>query len=145
MWAEYFPFAKIIGIDKEKFKISSADHRIFYKYYNANKPDTIRSVLKNEHPNIIIDDASHIYAHQQQTFFSAFEILHSGGVYFIEDLNSVQGTYIEGYQPTEQVFSSGLRNLKLCPPYLRNSTNGDKVLNKILKIEFYRSFFSKKP
>jgi hypothetical protein len=136
MWAEFFPFARILGLDKEKFLIDERDSRIEYKYFNAENPSTIVPILSDICPKVILDDASHIFKHQQDTFFNAFDYLAPGGIYIIEDLNSIQGKFVEGYEPTEKIFIGGEKTLRTSPSYLANPDKGEHILTLIESMNF---------
>ena len=85
MWEEYFPKSDIIGVDinpdcqkfnNERTKIITAD---------LSNIDDIDK-LKDIRPNIILDDASHLWSHQLKALFTLFPSLIPGGVYILEDL-----------------------------------------------------------
>ena len=57
---------------------------------------------------VIIDDASHIPSHQLETFTEMFNILKSGGIYVIEELD-IYKSYPEAYGNLENN-ESDLRN-----------------------------------
>lgn len=144
MWAEFFPFARILGLDKEKFVIDERDRRIEFKYFNAENPSTIAQILGDLGPKVILDDASHIYKHQQDTFFNAFNYLAPGGIYIIEDLNSIQGNFVDGYEPTEKIFIGGDKTLRTSPAYLANPDKGEHILSLIEGMNFSISLQSGK-
>jgi hypothetical protein len=88
MWAEYFPRARIFGVD-----INPASHldtdRIVTFVADQGDPAQLRKVVEDagsEDFDVIIDDGSHRADHQQITFGVLFEHLRPGGMYFIEDL-----------------------------------------------------------
>lgn len=87
LWSEYFPKAKIWGIDivpkesnDERLSIIQADQSI------VDGVDKI-SQLSPKDCQFIIDDGSHIAEHQIKTFHKLFQDnLIPGGVYIIEDI-----------------------------------------------------------
>jgi hypothetical protein len=90
MWAEYFPRARIFGVD-----INPAPHlntdRITTFVADQGNPAQLREVIEatgSEDFDIIIDDGSHRADHQQIAFGVLFDHVRVGGVYFIEDLLS---------------------------------------------------------
>lgn len=129
MWAEYFPFSTIIGLDKENFEIDPRDHRILYEYFNANHPEKLAEILPRLEPSIIIDDASHISKHQQDTFFAGFPFLSPGGIYVIEDLNSIQNDFIPGYEKTEEILRKGAEGLRGCQSFKANRQRGEEIIS----------------
>ena len=81
MWREYFPKAKVYGID---INPDCAGDGIFIG--SQNDPYFMASVLdKIGAPDVIIDDGSHIGIDMINTFKLLFRIVREGGYYIIED------------------------------------------------------------
>ena len=85
MWAEYFPKAKIFGVDNDinascdKAKIIHADQSI--------AEDVQKIIDQIGKCDFIIDDGSHHPQHQYDTFTQLFyKSLNYSGVYIIEDI-----------------------------------------------------------
>jgi hypothetical protein len=87
-WRWFFPFATIIGIDiLPRFNISGKRVKI-YKGDQYSK-EFLKEVGKSEvNFDIIIDDGSHMSAHQIFSFENLFEFLNDGGLYIIEDVQT---------------------------------------------------------
>lgn len=87
MWEEYFPRAEIYAVDIEpecgKFATQRA-HVIQADLSNREEVSRLREIR----PQIIIDDASHIVSHQLLALFTLFDVLPSGGIYILEDLET---------------------------------------------------------
>lgn len=80
MWSDYFPNAKIDGLDKSKTKVNHdrvATHT--FKYHEKNLDPRLRY-------DIIIDDADHVSSHQRKAFEMHSSLVNPGGFYVIEDL-----------------------------------------------------------
>ena len=87
MWHEFFPHAKIYGLDISDF---SAMETEWFKFFRADcgNVSELRAVADRGIVfDFIIDDGSHASYHQQLTFAELFRCLRPGGLYFIEDLN----------------------------------------------------------
>lgn len=85
-WEEFFPNAKIFGIDIEDKK-KHDNERI--KTFCGDQSDTlfINSVISQTGPlDIVIDDGSHINHITLKSFELLFPALKPGGLYIIEDL-----------------------------------------------------------
>ncbi|KAJ1432033.1 hypothetical protein B484DRAFT_35638 [Ochromonadaceae sp. CCMP2298] len=85
LWVEYFPHAFVYGVDKdvqqsgERYAILQADQ--------GDREQMARVMEKVKHPLfLVLDDGSHIPAHQVQCFDQLFSALQPGGVYIVEDM-----------------------------------------------------------
>ena len=87
MWQEYFPHAEIFGVDIREGCSQYKDERIHIIQTDLSNVDAVIR-LKDIRPQIIIDDASHIVSHQLLALFTLFDVLPSGGVYILEDLET---------------------------------------------------------
>jgi len=89
MWRDYFPNAKICGIDIfEKAMIS--EERIMTMVADQSDSEALLKVIDNfgSDIDIIIDDGSHQIAHQVFTFMFLEKYLNNHGIYVIEDISS---------------------------------------------------------
>jgi len=85
MWKQYFPKARIVGIDIHD-KSSHDEDRI--KTFQGDQTDEafLRRVIDEVgRPDIIIDDGSHINSHIIRTFQILFPLLSVNGIYVVED------------------------------------------------------------
>ena len=88
MWHDYFPNARIYGIDinpcsyldNDRLKTFIADQS------NPSELEQFVAASKAAPFDFIIDDGSHLPHHQQISLGFFFKLLKSGGFYFIEDL-----------------------------------------------------------
>ena len=89
MWYEYFPNAKIYGLDIDDKSIYSND-RVECGIIDQSKKEHLEEYVKNTDLSfdIIIDDGSHHMSDQQLTFGFLFPLLKSDGIYIIEDLHT---------------------------------------------------------
>lgn len=99
MWADYFPYAQIVGIDSaaECMKggswslLTPADTRIETVAADQNNPDQLRGSLFDlgigpSTFDIIIDDGSHEREHQLTSLRTLLPYLKPDGIYVVEDL-----------------------------------------------------------
>lgn len=111
MWYNYFPKAKIIGIDIYQKDGLENDRVVVAKGSQTDADFLFGLVEKYGEPDLIIDDASHICHHTIATFQILFHRLKRGGLYFCEDVHTsfwpdyggdpdpeVQGTTLEYFQ-----------------------------------------------
>jgi hypothetical protein len=93
MWQEYFPNAKLYGVDISDFSSFETDR---FKFVRADAGDEkqLQKVADLGVPfDVIIDDGSHAPFHQQRAFLSLFPTLRPGGLFIIEDIQWQPSTY----------------------------------------------------
>lgn len=88
MWAEYFAFGEIVGVDIHR-KMLDLGPRVKVLQGSQNDPAFLR-VLGAEHGpfDIIIDDGSHIPNDVVVSFLGLFPALREGGLYVVEDVQT---------------------------------------------------------
>lgn len=94
MWESYFRRGRIVGIDLFDKTALSAGRVQVYQCSQVDAPKL--SALAREHGpfDYIIDDGSHLNAHQIETFAILWPHLRDGGTYIVED---VQTSYWPSY------------------------------------------------
>ncbi|MHB1952138.1 MAG: class I SAM-dependent methyltransferase [Sulfobacillus sp.] len=87
MWREYFPYAKIYGIDNDPAHIFQ-EGSIHTLLCDASNSVHLRGTVEKLGGNfdLIIDDGSHYPEQQISTFHTLRPFLASGGVYVVEDV-----------------------------------------------------------
>jgi len=87
MWQEYFPNARIYGLDKDPARLITGD-RIESHLCDQNDLESLRSVPSKvgRDFDLILDDGSHDPAHQIMTAKLLVPLLFLGGIYIIEDV-----------------------------------------------------------
>ena len=92
MWREYFPKAKVYGID---INPDCAGEGIFIG--SQADLDFMASVMtKIGAPDIIISDGSHVGDEEVITFKMLFPLLKDGGLYFLEDTHTLYNSHYSG-------------------------------------------------
>lgn len=88
VWQDYFPNARIVGVDiMEKCRVHAKD-RIVVEIGDQSNPKFLHSLISKYKADIIIDDGSHIWNHQINTFRTLFPHLKPGGLFICEDLHT---------------------------------------------------------
>ncbi len=90
MWREYFPFARIIGLDIiDVTKVPQIKNTELYQC-DCGNIDAIQSIMNNNkiYPDIIIDDGGHTPKLHQKSLSALFPYLKNNGIYVIEDLQT---------------------------------------------------------
>jgi hypothetical protein len=89
MWKKYFHVGQIVGVDIDSRCTDYAEDRITVVQADQSVPTQTDWVGKHFGPfDIIIDDGSHIRAHQETSHRTLWPYLKQGGVYLIEDCHS---------------------------------------------------------
>jgi len=98
-WEDYFPRAKIIGVDilptckrfeRDRVTIELADQ--------SNVEHLAHIALKHGPFDIIVEDGSHYWEHQITSVRTLFPFLKNGGYYIAEDLQTNYGAMREQYK-----------------------------------------------
>ncbi|MBR5969137.1 MAG: hypothetical protein IK016_02190 [Lachnospiraceae bacterium] len=92
MWEEFFPNARIIGVDIDERCASMGGDRTKVIIDDLSLIDTLES-LKSYTPSVIIDDASHVWSHQIKSLCTLFPVLPHGGIFIMEDLETSFSAY----------------------------------------------------
>lgn len=107
MWLEYFPKARIHGLDVSDFSWFAHERFSFHRCDMDGRDNIAAAAQAMPDLDIIIDDASHASHHQQFGFLELFPKLKSGGLYIIEDLRWQPAAYErEGITKTADLFRS---------------------------------------
>ena len=87
LWADYFPYAKIYGLDISISHIGPRGE--IFKGDQSNREDLKKLISEIGRCKVVIDDGSHLADHQIGTFEYLFEfMLDYGGIYIIEDIET---------------------------------------------------------
>lgn len=101
MWLDYFnqPDFQITMVDINKKAEVFEDYDSRTKVIVGDLGN--KSFLKNladQRYDVIVDDASHFWAHQINCFLNLFDALNDGGVYIIEDIHTSFGNLRDRFQ-----------------------------------------------
>jgi len=146
MWAEFFPLAHVIGFD---FYDKSYIHKIAedirtVKGDQSSNDDLIKLNTIHGPFHVIIDDGSHMCAHQIKSFEVLFPLMPDGGIYIIEDTETSYWKYYGGTMVLDII------EKKTCIGYFMNKihemmyrTNGtvkqEPYTDIIESIQFYNN------
>ncbi len=111
MWRSYFgPEAAIWGVDIDPQCRAYETPGTRVRIGSQDDPVFLRGVIDEMGaPDLILDDGSHVAAHQEASFRTLFPLLKDGGLYVIEDLHtSYWGDFGGGYR----VAGTGLERVK---------------------------------
>ena len=120
MWARYFPYAKITGLDirPECAGLCQGYPNVEIKILDATKERQFGDW------DVIVDDGSHLPGHIVKSFLLNWPWLKKGGKYFIEDLRCTHTpTYVNRFKVDESDKDRGTF-LNLVDQLLRRMDNG---------------------
>ena len=87
MWEEYFPQARIFGLDIDPDCVRQQTERVCVEIGDQADPGVIERIGRGAGPfHLIVDDGSHLNRDIIRTFEGLWPWLAAGGVYIIEDL-----------------------------------------------------------
>lgn len=96
MLRAYFPRAEIIGVDNKPAARRLAAEGLRIEVGDLGRIEFLRR-LRRYRPAILIDDASHLWAHQILAMAELYDTLPPGGIYVMEDINTSFGHLRETY------------------------------------------------
>ena len=127
MWEEYFPRAKIFGLDIEDTSRYDTDRITTFVADQADRQQLAR-FLKAHGSNfdIVIDDGGHSMEQQQTSFGFLFPHVQQGGIYIIEDIQTSLPHLHKGYgvEPDE-----GNSTFSMIVDFVRNGSFKSKYLS----------------
>lgn len=97
MWNEYFPFAKIYGVDINPYTHLDTER---IKTIIANQESREQLSALPDKLDVIVDDGGHTMLQQQLTLSVMFKKLVPGGIYILEDLHTSLPHFYSSYQST---------------------------------------------
>jgi hypothetical protein len=87
-WEELFPYATIVGVDKDFERRKYATDRSVVEIANASDEEKMNRIADSHGPfDVVIDDGSHRPNDVRAAFHVLWPHLAFGGVYIIEDLD----------------------------------------------------------
>lgn len=87
MWLQYFPSARIIGLDIGGPPLINDDRFTFHQI-NQRDQKKLRTLVTDGTLDVVIDDGSHDPEDQRLSFEALWPKVRKGGIYFIEDIQS---------------------------------------------------------
>ena len=85
MWAEYFPYATIVGLDIEPKTLDLPPRVHVVQGSQVDHGLLVRLNAEHGPFDIIIDDGSHVVSHMIDSFRTLYPIMAPDGIYCIED------------------------------------------------------------
>lgn len=98
MWRRYFPRASIRAVDissSRVLEVNEAGLGMEAAEADQGDPQSILRVFPDLQPRIIVDDGSHLWAHQMGTLEALWPKIRPGGVFVMEDLHT---SFLKNFQ-----------------------------------------------
>lgn len=116
VWNDYFPSSEIVAIDIERKNMIIGDRVRIFQGSQVDR-EFLQAVIDQNGPfDIIIDDGSHLPDHHIISFDYLFHHgLKSGGIYVIEDLNTVYEPNMRGQLGSSIDYFKGLLDVLHMP------------------------------
>jgi len=127
LWAEYFPYASIVGFDLDDFSMVHQPRTTIFRGDQGNPKDLAQVVARFPRLDIVIDDGSHASFHQQNSLRTLWPYMTSNGIYVIEDLDE---------QPE---LETSLPNCPKTRDLLKDLPALHQLIDKIGEIRFFDS------
>ena len=116
-WAEFFPRAKVVGVDINPDTRKFAGGRITVEVGDQSDAARLAEIAAAHGPfDIVIDDGSHVWTHQILTLQVLLPHVVAGGFYVVEDIDTSYGTLGEQHNGGAKV--SPARYLQAMSDYL---------------------------
>lgn len=131
-WEDYFEKAQIYGVDiNEECRQYESDRSKIIIQDLSNEDDLAK--LAGLNPQIIVDDASHIWSHQIKALFQLFPKMRGGGVFIMEDLE----TSFSGFRTLGEYRDSCVTTYEFLSAVAEVVTSGEYFRTTNVKKELY--------
>lgn len=99
MWRDYFPNAKIVGVDIEPTAKRFESERVHVELADQSNLQHLAELSVKHGPfDIVIEDGSHMWEHQITSLRALFPFVKNGGYYVVEDLQTNYGALQDKYR-----------------------------------------------
>ena len=116
-WAEYFPQARVVGVDINPGARQFAGGQVAVEIADQSDAAQLAALAEAHGPfDVVIDDGSHVWAHQILTLRTLLPSVRPGGFYVLEDIDTSYGALAEQYRGDATV--SPVQYLRTMSDYL---------------------------
>jgi len=140
LWLKYFNLKELIMMDINECSFTDPVVK-FVLGSQSNVQDLQKLIDVSDYKSfdIIIDDASHVYKYQQETFEFLFKYVSKNGFYIIEDIKCHKRDNNKKHS-TEKLFVN-YNKTKIIQSYFINEHEAIKIQNSILSCDIYSNKF----
>jgi predicted O-methyltransferase YrrM len=99
MWRDYFGQGEIVGLDRDPATLAHAGERIAVHLADQDEMAGLAATVRRLGPfDVIIEDGSHLWAHQIGCLRALLPLVKPGGFYILEDLHTSYGRWAPRYR-----------------------------------------------
>jgi hypothetical protein len=103
-WQEYFPNARIVGVDiRPETRKFASERTVIEIVDQSNIDQLVRLGVKHGPFDIVVEDGSHRWEHQITSLRTLFPFVREGGLYIIEDLQTNFGQFEEKFREVASI------------------------------------------
>ena len=103
-WEEYFPKAKLVGVDIAQGAKRFEGGRIAIEIADQSNIEQMCAVALKHGPfDVVIEDGSHVCEHQITTLKTLFPFVREDGIYIVEDLQTNYGDMLVDYRGVSSI------------------------------------------
>jgi hypothetical protein len=96
MWEEYFPAARVFGLDHQADRLAMAGGRVEVVIRDpADVMAWVEAAAAHGPFDLVIDDGTHFWEHQIAALRAFYPFVRPGGFYILEDIDTSYGAYVE--------------------------------------------------
>jgi capsular polysaccharide biosynthesis protein len=97
-WTEYFSQASFIGVDPSPSALQFASERVAIRVGDVTEPGFLEELATSSAPTVVIDDGSHRWKDQVETFRALYPAVQQGGYYVLQAAHtSFSDEFVERY------------------------------------------------
>ena len=97
MWKEYFDHSEVVGVDIADECKQYKGEGVVIEIQDMSVEENIDVIGKKYSPDIIVEDASHLWSHQIKSLVTLLPHMKNGGVYIMEDIGTSFGKYKKSF------------------------------------------------
>jgi len=139
MWRKYLPTTHLVGFDIKEFEQPHDKNCTIIQGDQSSREDLQKIVDHHSGYDVIIDDARHASPHQQVTLSFLFPHVRSGGIYFIEDLNTQPAKFERDDVPKTLELLKKLKTTGVWSSPLSTPEEKKALESEVKEIHFFES------
>jgi len=105
LWESYLthPDARIVGVDIGEYARRHAGGRVAIEVGDCGSDAFVSGLAAKYKPDIVLDDASHLWSHQILSFRLLFPVIKPGGIFIMEDIHTSFGSLRKSFGSQDEI------------------------------------------